>query len=162
MAMSVEECVFAAADATGVPYRRVEIDPEFADTAAFCEKYGYPMEKSANAILVSSKKEPKKHAVCVVLATTRLDVNKKVTELLGVARASFASADEMHALTGMEVGGLTPLALPQDLPLYIDARIRDLDWVIIGSGGRSSKIQISPEVFPRVGGRFIDLAKDPD
>ena len=157
--MSVEDRVFAAADATGVPYQKVEIDPAYADTAAFCEKYGYPMEKSANAILVASKKEPKSYAVCVVLATTRLDVNRKVTTILGVSRASFATADEMRALTGMEVGGLTPLALPDGLPLYVDEQIRDLDWVIIGAGGRGSKLKISPEVFPRVGGKFADLTK---
>src|SRR6266446_3434890 len=144
----------------GVPYELIEIDPAFADTAAFCEKYGYPLDRSCNTIIVASKKEPKKFVACVVLAHTRLDVNKRVTKLMGVSKASFASAEEMMALTGMQVGGVTPFALPPGMPLYIDHRIMSTDWVILGGGGRSLKIKISPEVFKKLSAEIIaDLAK---
>ena len=89
----------------------------FADTAAFCEKYGYPVDRSCNTIIVASKKEPKQFVACVVLAHTRLDVNKRVTNLMGVSKASFATAEEMMALTGMQVGGVTPFSLPHGMPL---------------------------------------------
>ena len=89
----------------GLPHEVIEIDPAYADTTAFCEKYGFPMEQSGNTIVVASKKEPKVYVACVVLATTRLDVNKRVRKLMGVSKASFASAEEMNALTGMEIGG---------------------------------------------------------
>ena len=134
----------------------IEIDPAFADTAAFCARYGYPAEKSANTILVASKKEPKSYAACVVLATTQLDVNRRVCALMEVSRASFAGADEMRAVTGMEVGGVTPFALPSGVPLYVDRRVADLDWVILGGGGRRTKIKISPEVLTALGGHFVE------
>jgi prolyl-tRNA editing enzyme YbaK/EbsC (Cys-tRNA(Pro) deacylase) len=142
-----------------VPYDVIEIDPEFADTAFFCEKYGWPPEMSANTIIVASKKEPKKFVACVVLATTRLDVNKRVKTLMAVPRASFATAEEMKELTGMEVGGVTVFALPDGLPLYVDARVMACDWVILGGGGRSIKIKISPEIFAKLGAEITpDLA----
>jgi len=136
----VEQKVFSALDNLGIPYEVIEINPDFADTAAFCKKYGYPLEQSCNTIIVVSKKEPKKYVACAVLAHTLLDVNKRVRKLMGASRASFASSDEI-SLTGMEVGGDSFL-LPAGIPLYVDERVMSLDWVIFGAGSRSYKIKI--------------------
>jgi len=152
---SPEEIVAAAVANLGIPYELIEIDPAFADTAAFCEKYGYPAEQSCNTIVVASKKEPKKFVACVVLAHTRLDVNKRVTKLMGVPKASFASAEEMMALTGMQVGGVTPFSLPPGMPLYVDDRVMAAEWIILGGGGRSMKIKTSPEVFRKLGAEVV-------
>ena len=140
----------------GVPYELIEIDPALADTALFCERYGLPMEHSGNTIIVASKKDPKVFAACVVLATTRLDVNKRVRKLMGVSKASFASAEEMKELTGMEVGGVTPFSLPEELNLYVDSLIMELEWVILGGGGRDHKLKISPEVFHQLGAEIVE------
>ena len=145
-----EAAVLEALSRLGVVYERLDCDPSAADTAVFCARYGIPPERSANTILVASKKEPKVYAACVVLATTSLDVNHAVRRLLGVSRLSFASADETVAVTGMVVGGVTPFGLPEGLPVYVDEAVLALDWVILGGGGRSSKIKIAPEVLRRV------------
>ncbi|MBI4635949.1 MAG: hypothetical protein HY727_06320 [Candidatus Rokubacteria bacterium] len=147
---AIDQRVVRVLDGLGVAWELIPIDPEYADTAAFCERYGFPLERSANTIIVGSKKEPKQYAACVVLATTRLDVNHTVRKLMGVSRLSFASAEETQALTGMMIGGVTVFALPDDLPIYVDEGIAALDWVILGSGSRSSKIKTSPEVFGRL------------
>ena len=149
------QTVISAVKSIGVAYELITIDPAYADTAAFCEKYGYPLDRSANTIIVASKKEPKKFAACVVLAHTQLDVNKRVRHLLGVSKASFATAEEVQAVTGMQIGGVTPFALPAEWPLYVDERIMGLEWVILGGGGRETKIKISPEVFTKLGAEII-------
>src|SRR5437773_402411 len=150
-----EERVVSSLRNLGVPYELIEIDPAFADTAAFCEKYGYALDRSCNTIIVASKKEPKKFVACVVLADTRLDVNKRVTTLMGVPKASFATAQEMITLTGMQVGGVTPFSLPPGVPLYVDERIMAKDWVILGGGGRSLKIKASSAIFEKLGAEVI-------
>jgi prolyl-tRNA editing enzyme YbaK/EbsC (Cys-tRNA(Pro) deacylase) len=147
---AAEQAAIGAAERLGVPFELIACDPEYADTAAFCAQYGFPVERAANTLVVASKKEPKQFAACVVLATTRLDVNHAVRDLLGSAKCSFASADEMKALTGMTVGGVTVFGLPDGLPLYIDSRVMDLDWIILGTGGRNGKVRIAPEVFRRM------------
>ncbi len=152
---SAEQLVLAALDNLGVPYEAIHIDPAFADTAAFCEKYGYPPERSCNTIIVASKKEPKQFVACVVLAHTRLDVNKRVTKWMGVSKASFASEEEMRALTGMQAGGVTPFTLPSGMRLCVDDRVPLLDWIILGGGGRSLKIKTSPAVFEKLGAEVI-------
>ncbi|PYM95557.1 MAG: hypothetical protein DME04_04410 [Candidatus Rokuibacteriota bacterium] len=146
----IDPHVVRALDGLGVPYELMEIDPAFADTAACCEKYGLPLESAGNTIVVASKKEPRQYSACVVKATTRLDVNRAVRSLMGVSKVSFASAEETKALTGMMLGGVTVFALPSDLPIYVDDRLMELPWVILGSGSRSSKIKIAPEVFRRI------------
>ena len=146
----IEARVAAVLDGLGLPYEVVRIDPAFADTAAFCEKYGFPAEQSGNTIIVGSKKEPRQFSACLVLATTRLDVNHAVRSLMGVSRLSFATAEDTRALTGMMIGGVTVLALPADMPIYVDDRIMALPWVILGGGSRSTKIKVSPEALTRL------------
>jgi prolyl-tRNA editing enzyme YbaK/EbsC (Cys-tRNA(Pro) deacylase) len=151
----IDARVRASLEALGLAYEVMAIDPDFADTAQFCEKYGIPLANSANTIVVASKKEPKQYCACVVLATTRLDVNHAVKKLMGASRVSFATADETKALTGMMIGGVTVFALPPDVPLYVDDRIMSLDWLILGGGSRSTKIRTTPEVFRRMPGATI-------
>ncbi len=154
-----EELVLAAVAATGEPYEVVEIDPELADTAAFCERYGYALEESGNCILVASRDEPPVVAANVVLATTRLDVNKRVRKLLGVRKLSFAPAELTRELTGMEIGGVTPFGLPDGVPLHLDARIAALDRVIVGGGSRRLKLHVAPTALVAIGGVYVeDLA----
>jgi prolyl-tRNA editing enzyme YbaK/EbsC (Cys-tRNA(Pro) deacylase) len=151
----VEERVGEVLASLGLPYEMVHIDPAFADTAQFCERYGFPMEQSANTIIVGSKREPRQYAACVVKATTRLDVNHTVRKLMGVPRLSFATADETMALTGMMIGGVTVFALPEGWPIYVDEALMSCPYVILGGGSRSTKIQIAPEVFGRLSGARI-------
>lgn len=128
----------------GISHKIIDIDPEYADTSQFCEKYGYSMENSVNCILVASKTGEKKYAACLVQATRRLDVNNAVRKLIGARRVSFASAEDTMALTGMAPGGVTPFALPANIPIYIDAPITALDEVILGGGGRDTKVITVP------------------
>ena len=146
----IEQRVGDVLEGIGIPYEVVRIDPAFADTAQFCERYAFPMEQSANTIIVGSKKEPRQYAACVVKATTRLDVNHTVRRLMGVSRLSFATAEETKALTGMMIGGVTVFALPEDMPLYVDEALMSCPWVILGGGSRSTKVKIAPEVFRRL------------
>jgi prolyl-tRNA editing enzyme YbaK/EbsC (Cys-tRNA(Pro) deacylase) len=154
------QSVLSELDKLGVEYEAMDIDPDFADTAAFCERYGVALEDSANTIIVVGKSDPRVYVACVVLATTKLDVNGAVRRRLGVKRASFASADETVELTGMMIGGVTPFALPAELPLWVDSRVMDRSTVVVGGGSRSLKVRLSPEVFRSMDGSevVLDLA----
>ncbi len=151
-------------EALGVSYGLMDCDPDLADTAAFCERYGVPLEESGNCIVVASKKEPKQYAACLVLSHTRLDVNGTVRRLMGVRKLSFASADETAALTGMMIGGVTPFGLPAELPIYVDPLVFDLEEVVIGGGSRSQKLRIAPEVLRALPGLEVieGLSKPPN
>ena len=119
-------------------------DPELADTAVFCEKYGVDPEDSANTILVKAKTGGERFVACVLLADSRLDVNRVVRKKLESRRVSFASAEETKQLTGMEIGGVTPFGLPADMPLWVDGRVLSRGSIVLGGGNRSSKLRLAP------------------
>jgi len=119
------------------------IDPDLADTAAFCAAYDIALDASANCVIVTGKREGvQRFAACMVLATTRADVNNVVRKLLDVRKLSFAPMDTAVSETGMEYGGITPIGLPADWPIFIDGAVDAAPYVVIGSGLRRSKIAL--------------------
>jgi prolyl-tRNA editing enzyme YbaK/EbsC (Cys-tRNA(Pro) deacylase) len=154
---AIETRVRERLGALAVEHEILDCDPDFADTAAFCTRYGVPPEQSANTIVVAARKEPGVACACLVLATCRLDVNHAVCDLLGVRKASFASAEQTRDLTGMMIGGVTPFGLPQSLPLYIDDHVMRQPTVVIGGGSRSMKVRLTPNSLLRLpGARVIE------
>ncbi len=145
-----------------VPHELVACDPSLADTAQFCEAYGYELQDSANTILVAGKADPPVHAACVLLATTRLNVNKVVRKKLGTRKASFADAATTEQLTGMTIGGVTPFGLPADLPLWVDAQVLTRTSIVLGGGSRDRKLIAPPEILLALGAEVVDdLALEP-
>jgi prolyl-tRNA editing enzyme YbaK/EbsC (Cys-tRNA(Pro) deacylase) len=142
--------VLEALKTFGIPHEVMACDPDFADTAAFCERYGIAPEDSANTIIVASKKEPVQYAGCLALATTRVDVNRTVSALMGIKRLSFATHDQTAALTGMMGGGVTVFGLPEGMPVYIDSRVMGRKSIIVGGGSRSMKIRLDPAELLRL------------
>jgi prolyl-tRNA editing enzyme YbaK/EbsC (Cys-tRNA(Pro) deacylase) len=156
---AVAQRALAAAERTGLDIEVVHIDPAFADTAAFCATYGYSPEISANCLLVASRDEVPSVAACLVLATTRLDVNRRVRQLMGVRKVSFAPAELTLERTGMQIGGVTPFGLDAAIPLYVDERIAALERIIVGGGSRSVKLLVPPAALSAIGAQFVtDLA----
>jgi prolyl-tRNA editing enzyme YbaK/EbsC (Cys-tRNA(Pro) deacylase) len=145
----------------GAEHEIVPCDPALADTAAFCEAYGYSPDDSANTIIVVGKGETPRPVACVVLASTRLDVNGIVRKRLAVRKASFASADETMALTGMEIGGVTAFALPAELEIWVDAAVMQRQRIILGGGSRSIKVLTPPTTLTTLANVTVidDLAR---
>jgi prolyl-tRNA editing enzyme YbaK/EbsC (Cys-tRNA(Pro) deacylase) len=122
-------------------FQVAEIDPELADTAAFCERYGTPLDTSANCVIVAAKRGGEvRLAACVVLATTRADVNGVVRRRLDARKASFAPQEQAVTETGMEYGGITPFGLPAEWPVLVDRAVVETPHVVVGSGVRRSKL----------------------
>jgi prolyl-tRNA editing enzyme YbaK/EbsC (Cys-tRNA(Pro) deacylase) len=140
------------ADAVGVS----EIDPGLADTAAFCEQYDVKLDESANCVVIAGKREGEtRFAACVILATTRADVNNVVRRVLDVRKASFAPMDVAVAESGMEYGGITPVGLPPGWPLLIDAAVAASGLVVIGSGLRKSKLALTGATLAALPGAAV-------
>jgi prolyl-tRNA editing enzyme YbaK/EbsC (Cys-tRNA(Pro) deacylase) len=133
-----------------------EIDPDLADTAAFCETYGSPLSASANCVVVAGKREgEQRYAACLVLATARADVNGVVRRRLDVRKASFAPMDDAVARTGMAYGGITPFGLPAGWPLLIDAAVAAAPELVVGSGVRNSKLLVPGDVLAKLSGAEV-------
>ncbi|MEH0421681.1 YbaK/EbsC family protein [Streptomyces sp. B21-083] len=135
----------------------VDTDPERADTAVFVEHYGRELlEQSANCVVVAGKRGGETTlAACLVLSTTRVDVNGVVRRQLGARKASFAPTDTAVGESGMEYGGITPIGLPDSWPLLVDSAIVDLPWVLVGSGRRRGKLLVPGKAFAALPGAVV-------
>jgi prolyl-tRNA editing enzyme YbaK/EbsC (Cys-tRNA(Pro) deacylase) len=135
----------------------VDTDPRWADTAVFVEHYGRDLlEQSANCVVVAGKRGGETTlAACVVLSTTRVDVNGAVRRHLGARKASFASMETATGRTGMEYGGITPIGLPEDWPVLVDAAVVDLPYVLVGSGRRRGKLLVPGKAFAGLPGAVV-------
>ncbi|GGS85271.1 YbaK/EbsC family protein [Streptomyces violaceus] len=135
----------------------VDTDPRWADTAVFVEHYGRDLlERSANCVVVTGKRAGETTlAACVVLSTTRVDVNGVVRRRLGARKASFAGMDTATGETGMEYGGITPLGLPDGWPVLVDAAVVDLPYVLVGSGRRRGKLLVPGKAFAELPGAVV-------
>ncbi|WP_198961251.1 YbaK/EbsC family protein [Pseudonocardia sp. MH-G8] len=133
-----------------------EIDPALADTAEFCAAYSSPLDGSANCVVVAGRRGgDTRYAACLVLATTRADVNGLVRKRLDARKASFAPMDDAVAHTGMEYGGITAVGLPEGWPLLVDAAVAVAPAVVIGSGIRGSKLALPGELAARLPGAEV-------
>ena len=155
--------LIAALEPLDIDYELFACDPALADTAAFCAAYGFSPDDSANTILVIGKSDPPRYAACVVLAPTRLDVNRAVRDKLGTRKASFAPSESTREITGMEIGGVTIFGLPETLPIWVDARVADRERIVVGGGTRSWKVLLPGAQVGRIPGvEIVDgLATDP-
>ncbi|MFH9006293.1 YbaK/EbsC family protein [Streptomyces afghaniensis] len=135
----------------------VDTEPKWADTATFVEHYGRDLlERSANCVVVAGKRGGESTlAACVVLSTTRVDVNGVVRRQLGARKASFAAMDTATGETGMEYGGITPLGLPGGWPVLVDAAVVDLPYVLVGSGRRRGKLLVPGKAFAELPGAVV-------
>lgn len=135
----------------------VDTDPAIADTALLVEHYGaWLLEQSANCVVVAGKRGGEVTlAACVVLSTTRVDVNGVVRRKLGARKASFAPMDTAVGHTGMEYGGITPIGLPADWPLLVDAAVADSPYALIGSGARRGKLIVPGKALATLPGAEV-------
>jgi prolyl-tRNA editing enzyme YbaK/EbsC (Cys-tRNA(Pro) deacylase) len=136
--------------------RVAAIDPALSDTTAFCERYGVAPEESANCVVIAGRRGGEtSYAACMVAATTRADVNGLVRRHMGVRKASFGPVDEVTALTGMEYGGITPIGLPVQWPVLVDADVAKLGNAVIGSGIRGSKLWLPGRLLAELPGAEV-------
>ncbi|MEU8489128.1 YbaK/EbsC family protein [Streptomyces sp. NPDC048641] len=135
----------------------VDTEPEWADTATFVERYGPELlEDSANCVVVAGKRAGETTlAACLVFSGTRVDVNGAVRRQLGARKASFAPMETATGVTGMEYGGITPIGLPADWPLLVDAAVVDRPHVLIGSGTRRGKLIVPGKAFLDLPGAVV-------
>jgi prolyl-tRNA editing enzyme YbaK/EbsC (Cys-tRNA(Pro) deacylase) len=128
-----------------------EIDPTLSDTAAFCAQYQVGVERAANCVVLEAKRgERSWFAACVILASTRADVNGVVRRTLDARKVSFAPMEAAVAQSGMEFGAITPVGLPAEWVVLVDKAVADSESVIIGSGIRKLKLLVPGNFFAQL------------
>jgi prolyl-tRNA editing enzyme YbaK/EbsC (Cys-tRNA(Pro) deacylase) len=148
-----------AVQSAGIVCEALACKPEWADTAEFCANYRIPASEACNTILVVLKKSPKEYVACLVRADTRLDVNHRLAAVVAFKKLSFAAMDEAAQVSGMDIGGVTVVGLPPEIPILIDKLVLANPSVIVGGGNRTSKVRLDPrELLKLPTARVAELA----
>lgn len=87
---------------------------------------------------------------CVLCLLTAGWIRIRGREKMGVRRISFASAEQAILVTGMEIGGITPIGMPDNVPVWIDSRVMERKQIILGGGNRLSKIIMTPDQLLKI------------
>src|SRR5205085_4161619 len=146
-------------DSLGIAYEALACEEHLADTAEFCAHYGISPHEACNTILVALKTNPRTYVACLVRADTTLDVNHKLSDVVGFKRLSFASSEETASLTGQSIGGVTLFSLPPEMPIYIDQHVLQQPRIILGGGNRASNVRIDPRALEKLPNRRVaDIA----
>ena len=141
------------------------IDPQYADSAKFCEHYGVDPQEGANCVIaVATRGENRTFAACLIPVSCRADLNNAARRALGARRVSFAPLDEVLRETGMEYGGITPIGLPESYPILIDSRIAAMERLVVGGGFRKSKLSVPGKILSELPNAVIveNLGKESD
>jgi prolyl-tRNA editing enzyme YbaK/EbsC (Cys-tRNA(Pro) deacylase) len=144
-----------AVERYGIVAEVLACKPEWADTAEFCANYSIPHDEACNTILVALKKEPRQYVCCLVRADSKLDVNHRVSKEAAFKRLSFAGASETAQISGMEIGGVTLIGLPEEIPILIDTLVMEKQSVIVGGGNRTSKLRLDPSELLKLPGARV-------
>lgn len=70
---------------------------------------------------------------------------KKLTKVLGVKKVRFADGETVMESTGFSPGGVSPIGLVRDVPLYLDQSLWDFDIVYAAAGTANSALPVSPD-----------------
>ena len=125
-----------------------EINPNFADGELLSQNYDIPYEMELNCLVVEGKRnEESNYAALLVPYGTRANMNAKVRNPLDAKKVSFANLDYVIQTTGMEFGSITPIGLPSDWKILVDASILEQEYVIVGGGYVKSKCMLPSKLF---------------
>jgi prolyl-tRNA editing enzyme YbaK/EbsC (Cys-tRNA(Pro) deacylase) len=139
-----------------VPHHAFHIDADRADTEAFIDAHRWPLDQAVNTIVVTGKRADRVvNAMCVVLASTKIDVNKAVRNALDVRKVSFAPRETAVTATGMEFGSITPFGAPLTWPILVDAGVITAGLVAVGGGRRDLKVVVDARSLADLPGALV-------
>jgi Cys-tRNA(Pro)/Cys-tRNA(Cys) deacylase len=127
-----------------IPYEVFEYDNSFHDAQEVAEILGLPNFMLYKTLIVEAINDPSqvKPFVALVPSHERLNL-KKLAAVIGIKKAKMVSHKDAEALTGLQVGGISPLALTsKNWKMFIDRQATELQHVVISAGQRGFQLRV--------------------
>ncbi len=129
----IETAVTRALDALQIPYRVFQHagQVESLEQAAR-ERDQEPRQVIRSIVFRLSENE----YVMVLTAGAQQIAWNALRKVLGVSRVTMANADKLRAVTGYEIGAVSPFGLPRPMRILLDENVLEPEEISIGSGVR--------------------------
>ncbi len=125
-------------------------------TCEEAEKYCGHIPGLASKNLLLKDQKGRRCFLIVLPANKKADI-KKISEIVGEKKLSFASAETVKAKLGLEPGAVSPFGLLNDkkkeIEVYIDKDIYEADKVSFHPNRNTATIELSNEMFRK----FLEL-----
>jgi prolyl-tRNA editing enzyme YbaK/EbsC (Cys-tRNA(Pro) deacylase) len=133
----------------------IELENSSATVALAAEAHGVAPAQIAKTL---SLRVGERNFVVVTRGDARLD-NKKAKAAFG-GKARMLSAEEVLAVTGHPVGGVSPFGLATALPIYCDVSLKIFDEVVPAAGSTNSALRINPiRMAELIGAEWVDVCQ---
>jgi Cys-tRNA(Pro) deacylase len=146
-------------DEHGIEYRVLHHNLPALTVASAAEQRGVAPTEMVKCILLVDKNH--RYVMACVTGDARLSPNAVRAQLPDDwMRLSFASAREILGVTGHVQGAISPLGLPDDVPVILDLEIAQRNKVIVSSGDPMAGLEIdTANLIQAAGGRLARIAQ---
>lgn len=145
-----------------VPYEAITYDASERDAEKIAVQLGVPPEQVFKTLVVAAPKDgrsPQKPLLVVIPANRQLDL-KKLAKLINVKKLKMATHQQAEEMTGLQVGGISPLALiNKGFAIYLDELAAERAQIYISAGERGTQIKLAPADLRKLtGARLADVS----
>jgi Cys-tRNA(Pro)/Cys-tRNA(Cys) deacylase len=150
-----------ALEARKIPYRVFTFPPEVHSASGVADAVGLPYEQVYKTLVAL---RPEGKPMLIMIAGDReLDL-KRVAKAVGEKKVRMASYKEAEGLTGLQVGGISALALlNRPFDVFIDHPATRLSHILVSAGKRGINLRLAVDDLIRVTrARVIEATPPPD
>lgn len=143
-----------------IEHEIIGYDKSIRDARLVAEAVGMPAEAVFKTLVVQAQ-SGKKPILALIPSNTSLNL-KRLAKALGEKKVAMASHVDAERLTGLEVGGISPLALlDKHWPVYLDSFAEALPQIVISAGQRGTQVRLGTDaLLELIDGELIDVADD--
>lgn len=131
---------------------------EIKSPSDFADALQYSQARITKSVFLRSKPD---RAFAMVVCSSNARMNfYAVKELMHSEKIEVASLDDLKSIIGYPPTGVSPIAIPNHVPVFIDNALQDFESVLIGSGSVGVEIEISPkDLILLTNARMISLTE---
>jgi Cys-tRNA(Pro)/Cys-tRNA(Cys) deacylase len=127
-------------DKRGIPYQAYAFSPEIHSAQGVAEVVGVPAAMVYKTLVVMP---PEGRPLLVLVPGDReLDLHR-LARSLGMKKLRMATQKEAEKSTGLQVGGISPLALlGRGWRVYLDRSVLELEELLVSAGQRGKNLRL--------------------
>jgi len=146
-----------------VSYEALAYPPEIKDAGEVAEAIGAPYHLVFKTLVAEPARPGGGPLLAVVPSDCQLDL-KKLASAAGEKKVQLAKHADAEKYTGLQVGGISALALMhKNWDVYLDSSASELEHIIMSAGQRGTQVRVPTSAFIRlVGARLADIATAED
>ena len=147
-------------DANSIAYETRTYDKSIRDARQVAAAVGFSAGEVFKT-LVAQATGAKKPVLVMLPSNSTLDL-KRLAKAMGRKKVALASHADAEKLTGLQVGGISALALMgKKWDVYLDRRAEACDHIVISAGQRGLQLRVATaDLIRLLGCRPVDVAGD--